>query len=104
MLAINIFKNYLLKAHCFPEESLILVCICCVLLAAKFNEIFPPKLEEIVSVFEFLEDKLQIIKMEALILQKCNYEIPFISNPIVELEERPELQNEKSEKYMKAIY
>lgn len=52
----------------------------CVMVASKLNEIYPPNIELLNEAFDYIGKSEDLIKMEALILKLCNYNIPFDQN------------------------
>lgn len=80
-LAIDFFDRYLSKQQNLHKKQLQLTGITCLFIAAKIEEIFPPKLERFAFVCDGACDSQQIIVKELIILDKLNWEL-YPTSPI----------------------
>lgn len=76
-LSINIFDWFLEKKRVLRSE-LQLVGISSFLIASKFEDIYPPEIEHIIYLCEFLYSKEQILRMEGDILFQLGFNLVFV--------------------------
>jgi hypothetical protein len=86
MMAVDIFREYIGKENNIEHENLVKICIVCVIMASKINDVYPITINETSEIFEFFSGKDEIIKLEGQVLEKLDYKIPFQSNLITHLE------------------
>lgn len=73
-LAINLIDRYL-ACRSLPKKKLQLVGVTCVLIAAKFEEIYPPELKDLAYITDNTYTKDEIISMELTILSALEFNI-----------------------------
>lgn len=73
-LTINIIDRFLSKAE-ITRDRLQLVGVTALLLGSKYEEIYPPTLQELVSICDGACDDSQILKMEETILVALKYNV-----------------------------
>ena len=76
-LAVNYIDRFL-SCMSVSRNKLQLVGTCCMYVASKFEEIYPPDLAEFVFITDDTYSKGQVIRMEALLLK-----VPLPSPPLV---------------------
>ncbi|KAL3771450.1 hypothetical protein ACHAW5_000105 [Stephanodiscus triporus] len=73
-LTVNIIDRYLSKAE-VSRPKLQLVGVTALLIASKYEEIYPPELRDLVYICDRAYSKLEILDMEEIILKKLEYQI-----------------------------
>ena len=73
-LAINILDRFLSERP-VAKDKLQLVGGTALLIASKFEEIYPPEIEDFVYASDYIFDKNDVIKMERTILNTIKFEI-----------------------------
>jgi cyclin B len=73
-LAVGVIDSYL-EVRATPRKYLQLVGITSLLIAAKFEEIYPPRMNDFVYVTDKAYSKEEIAKMEVLILAALNFRV-----------------------------
>lgn len=63
LLSIDLFRNYLNKGGPVAKATVIPLCIACILVAAKVNEVFPPRIDDVAEVFDYFQSREELIKM-----------------------------------------
>jgi len=71
-LTINLIDRFLEKRE-VTRAKLQLVGVTCLLIAAKYEEIYPPELRELVYICDRAYSKEQILEMEEVVLKALNY-------------------------------
>ncbi|XP_063609490.1 G1/S-specific cyclin-E-like isoform X1 [Penaeus indicus] len=80
-LATDYIDRYLSATHDVPKQQLQLIGITCLFIAAKIEEIYPPKLSEFAYVTDGACIENEILVKELVILQKLNWDLcPVTSN------------------------
>lgn len=81
MLAASLLDRFLSKREC-SRDKFQLVGISCLILAAKYEEMIPPTLEEFLAVTDHAFQRKQVLHMEGVILESINYEltIPYLTS------------------------
>eukprot|EP00798_Chlamydomonas_sp_ICE-L_P009939 gene9939-7809_t len=69
------YVDRFLSLRAITRDELQLVGVTCMWIAAKYEEIYPPTLEEFCHVAVNVYSKDQVIKMERLVLQKLDFEL-----------------------------
>ncbi len=78
-LTANIFDRYLFHRK-VPRNKLQLVGIASLVIASKFEDIYPPELEQIAYLCENIYSKEEIINSEGDILFNLNFNLIFVSS------------------------
>ena len=73
-LGVNIMDRYL-EAEPVPRQELQLVGVTALLIACKYEEIYPPEVKDCVYITDFAYNKDQVLNMETEILKRLNFEI-----------------------------
>ncbi|KAL7533803.1 hypothetical protein ACHAXR_005450 [Thalassiosira sp. AJA248-18] len=73
-LTVNIIDRYLAKTE-VSRPKLQLVGVTALLIASKYEEIYPPELRDLVYICDRAYSKLEILDMEEIILKKLEYQI-----------------------------
>jgi len=73
-LTVNIIDRYLSKTE-VSRPKLQLVGVTALLIASKYEEIYPPELRDLVYICDRAYSKLEILDMEEIILKKLEYQI-----------------------------
>mmetsp|Transcript_6818 Transcript_6818/g.14928 ORF Transcript_6818/g.14928 Transcript_6818/m.14928 type:complete len:375 (+) Transcript_6818:351-1475(+) len=73
-LTVNIIDRYLAKTEVLRHQ-LQLVGTTALLIASKYEEIYPPELHDLVYICDKAYSKLEILEMEEIILKKLEYKI-----------------------------
>mmetsp|Transcript_14653 Transcript_14653/g.35312 ORF Transcript_14653/g.35312 Transcript_14653/m.35312 type:complete len:378 (-) Transcript_14653:287-1420(-) len=73
-LTVNIIDRYLAKTE-VSRPKLQLVGVTSLLIASKYEEIYPPELRDLVYICDRAYSKLEILDMEEIILKKLEYQI-----------------------------
>lgn len=73
-LTVNIIDRYLVKTE-VSRPKLQLVGVTALLIASKYEEIYPPELRDLVYICDRAYSKLEILEMEEIILKKLEYQI-----------------------------
>lgn len=73
-LTINIIDRYLSKTE-VSRPKLQLVGVTALLIASKYEEIYPPELRDLVYICDRAYSKMEILDMEEIILKKLEYQI-----------------------------
>jgi cyclin B len=73
-LTINIIDRYLAKTE-VTRPKLQLVGVTALLIASKYEEIYPPELRDLVYICDRAYSKNEILEMEEIILKKLQYQI-----------------------------
>lgn len=73
-LTVNIIDRYLAKTE-VSRPKLQLVGVTSLLIASKYEEIYPPELRDLVYICDRAYSKLEILEMEEIILKKLEYQI-----------------------------
>lgn len=80
-LATDYIDRYLTASHDVPKQQLQLIGITCLFIAAKIEEIYPPKLSEFAYVTDGACMENEILEKELVILKKLNWDLsPVTSN------------------------
>lgn len=74
-LAINIVDRYLKNTPTLQRNKLQLVGVASLLIASKFEEIYPPTADEFAILTDNSYDRAEILHMESLILQSLEYQL-----------------------------
>ena len=77
-LTIKIF-DYYIRDKQIPRNELQLVGVTCFLIAAKFEDIYPPEVFEIVFLCDNIYTSKQVLKMESRILKCLNFSLVMIT-------------------------
>ena len=77
-LTVNLIDRYLGMAI-ITRKNLQLVGVACMLIAAKYEEIYPPTAEDFVYITDYAYNKQEVLAMEGDILVKLDFEIHFTS-------------------------
>jgi cyclin B len=75
-LTIALIDKYL-EIKCVSRQSLQLVGVSCFLIAAKYEEIYPPEIRDLVYITDRAYTKEQILEMESSILEALRFQISF---------------------------
>jgi hypothetical protein len=75
-LAVNYLDRFLDKSI-VAIKHLQLVAVCALLLAAKYEEVFPPTMETLLYVCKDAYTRIEVINMEACVI-KTLVQLPFI--------------------------
>jgi len=73
-LTINVLDRYLAKTE-VSRPKLQLVGVTALLIASKYEEIYPPELRDLVYICDRAYSKVEILEMEEIILKKLEYQI-----------------------------
>lgn len=73
-LTVNLIDRYLAKTE-VSRPKLQLVGVTALLIASKYEEIYPPELRDLVYICDRAYSKLEILDMEEIILKKLEYQI-----------------------------
>lgn len=73
-LTVNIIDRYIAKTE-VSRPKLQLVGVTALLIASKYEEIYPPELRDLVYICDRAYSKLEILDMEEIILKKLEYQI-----------------------------
>mmetsp|Transcript_17800 Transcript_17800/g.40845 ORF Transcript_17800/g.40845 Transcript_17800/m.40845 type:complete len:397 (+) Transcript_17800:255-1445(+) len=73
-LTINVIDRYLSKTE-VSRPKLQLVGVTALLIASKYEEIYPPELRDLVYICDRAYSKMEILDMEEIILKKLEYQI-----------------------------
>lgn len=73
-LTVNIIDRYLTKTE-VSRPKLQLVGVTALLIASKYEEIYPPELRDLVYICDRAYSKVEILDMEEIILKKLEYQI-----------------------------
>lgn len=73
-LTVNIIDRYLSKTE-VSRPKLQLVGVTALLIASKYEEIYPPELRDLVYICDRAYSKVEILDMEEIILKKLEYQI-----------------------------
>lgn len=73
-LTVNIIDRYLAKTE-VSRPKLQLVGVTALLIASKYEEIYPPELRDLVYICDRAYSKLEILDMEEIILKRLEYQI-----------------------------
>lgn len=73
-LTINILDRYLQKSQ-ISRDKLQLIGVASMLLASKFDEVFPPEVKDCVQITDSSYTRREIIQMESRIFQTLNYQV-----------------------------
>jgi len=73
-LTVNIIDRYLAKTE-VTRPKLQLVGVTALLIASKYEEIYPPELRDLVYICDRAYSKIEILDMEEIILKKLEYQI-----------------------------
>jgi len=73
-LTINVIDRYLAKTE-VSRPKLQLVGVTALLIASKYEEIYPPELRDLVYICDRAYSKVEILEMEEIILKKLEYQI-----------------------------
>mmetsp|Transcript_15918 Transcript_15918/g.34458 ORF Transcript_15918/g.34458 Transcript_15918/m.34458 type:complete len:376 (+) Transcript_15918:240-1367(+) len=73
-LTVNIIDRYLVKTE-VSRPKLQLVGVTALLIASKYEEIYPPELRDLVYICDRAYSKVEILEMEEIILKKLEYQI-----------------------------
>mmetsp|Transcript_17502 Transcript_17502/g.36728 ORF Transcript_17502/g.36728 Transcript_17502/m.36728 type:complete len:377 (-) Transcript_17502:260-1390(-) len=73
-LTVNIIDRYLAKTE-VTRPKLQLVGVTALLIASKYEEIYPPELRDLVYICDRAYSKLEILEMEEVILKRLEYQI-----------------------------
>mmetsp|Transcript_42483 Transcript_42483/g.89195 ORF Transcript_42483/g.89195 Transcript_42483/m.89195 type:complete len:374 (-) Transcript_42483:281-1402(-) len=73
-LTVNIIDRYLSKTE-VSRPKLQLVGVTALLIASKYEEIYPPELRDLVYICDRAYSKIEILDMEEVILKKLEYQI-----------------------------
>ena len=76
-LSINLIDNFLSKNNNLNRKFLQLVGISSLLIASKYEEIFPPKINDFIFICDNAYNKNEILNMEKLILNSIDFNINF---------------------------
>ena len=76
-LTINLIDNFLSKNNNLNRKFLQLVGISSLLIASKYEEIFPPKINDFIFICDNAYNKNEILNMEKLILNSIDFNINF---------------------------
>jgi len=77
-LTINLIDRFLEKRE-VTRAKLQLVGVTCLLIGAKYEEIYPPELRELVYICDRAYSKEQILDMEEVVLKALNYRVTIAS-------------------------
>ena len=78
-LAINMIDRYLEKVM-VSKENLQLVGVSAMLIACKYEEIWPPLIKDYIHMCDNAYDKEQIINMELSMLAELDFNVDFVSS------------------------
>ena len=78
-LAINMIDRYLEKVM-VSKENLQLVGVSAMLVACKYEEIWPPLIKDYIHMCDNAYDKEQIINMELSMLAELDFNVDFVSS------------------------
>ena len=78
-LTVNLIDRYLEKMQ-VTKESLQLVGVSAMLIACKYEEIWPPLIKDYIHISDNAYNKEQIISMEASMLMELDFNINFVSS------------------------
>lgn len=105
-LCIDILKMYMQGGR-VASDNLVPVTIACLMLAAKYNEIFPPELAEITDAFDYYDSEEELFEVEGDVLAHCRFELPTRDNIAALIAERcghcPEAIHESTRKISRKI-
>ena len=73
-LTINLIDRYLAKSE-VSRAKLQLVGVTALLIASKYEEIYPPELRDLVYICDRAYSRMEILEMEEIILKKLEYKI-----------------------------
>jgi len=73
-LTINLIDRYL-EVREVSRPTLQLVGVTCLLIASKYEEIYPPELKDLIYICDRAYSKEEILEMEEVILKALNYEV-----------------------------
>jgi len=73
-LTVNIIDRYLVKTE-VSRPKLQLVGVTALLIASKYEEIYPPELRDLVYICDRAYSKIEILDMEEVILKRLEYQI-----------------------------
>ena len=76
-LSINLIDNFLSKINNLNRKFLQLVGISSLLIASKYEEIFPPKTNDFIFICDYAYNKNELLHMENLILNSIDFNINF---------------------------
>jgi hypothetical protein len=74
MLCTSLLDRFLSKREC-SRDKFQLVGISCLILAAKYEEILPPAIDDFLAVTDHAFQKPQVLHMEGVILENVGYEL-----------------------------
>ena len=74
-LCVNLLDRYLGRVTNLRRGQLQLAGVACMLMAAKFEEIYPPEVDDFVSWTDHTYNRSEIIHMESDILAKLDYQL-----------------------------
>jgi hypothetical protein len=77
-LTVNLIDRFL-ELEVVERSKLQLVGVTCLLLASKYEEIYPPELRDLVYITDKAYNKDEILKMESRICKALNYKFTFAS-------------------------
>ena len=76
-LTINLIDNFLSKNNNLNRKFLQLIGISSLLIASKYEEIFPPKINDLIFICDYAYNKNEILNMENLILNSIDFNVNF---------------------------
>ena len=74
-LCVNLLDRYLGRVTNLRRSQLQLAGVACMLIAAKFEEIYPPEVDDFVSWTDHTYNRSEIIRMESDILANLDYQL-----------------------------
>lgn len=74
-LCVNLLDRYLSRVTNLKRSQLQLAGVACILIAAKFEEIYPPEVDDLVTLTDSTCSRSEIIRMESDILTKLDYQL-----------------------------
>jgi hypothetical protein len=74
-LSVNLMDRYLAAVPNINRNRLQLIGVACLLIAAKFEEIYPPEISEFISLTENSFTHNEVIRMEASVLASLQYQL-----------------------------
>jgi len=73
-MSVNLLDRFLSRTE-LPRQKLQLAGITCLMIVAKFEEIYPPMLKDYVCVCDNAYSKIEFLEMEGKILQTLNFNV-----------------------------